>query len=52
MWDNHQMLGLLANSLFVLAALVASYSIGNWAINLPMFPLKEMRVSADRELDA
>ena len=46
MWDNHQMLGLLANSLFVLAALVASYSIGNWDINLPVFPLKEVRVSA------
>jgi cell division protein FtsQ len=45
MWDNHQMLGLLANSLVGLAALVATYFISKWAINLPVFPLKEVQVS-------
>jgi cell division protein FtsQ len=46
MWDNHQTLGLLANALFTVAALVAGYYIGKWAINLPLLPLKEVRVSA------
>ncbi|MDE2365374.1 MAG: cell division protein FtsQ/DivIB [Betaproteobacteria bacterium] len=45
MWDNHQMLGLLANSLFGLAALIAGYFISKWAITLPVFPLKVVSVS-------
>jgi cell division protein FtsQ len=46
MWDNHQMLGSLANSLFAFAALIASYYITKWAINLPLLPLKEISVSS------
>ncbi|SEK31782.1 cell division protein FtsQ/DivIB [Nitrosovibrio tenuis] len=46
MWDNHQMLGFLANSLFALAALIAGYFISKWAINLPVFPLKVVSVSS------
>ena len=41
MWDNHQALGSLANSLFALTALMASYFISKWIINLPLLPLKE-----------
>lgn len=46
MWDNHQILGLLANSLFALAALIAGYFISKWVINLPVFPLKVVSVSS------
>ena len=46
MWDNHQMLGSLANALFALAALVAAYFLGKWIINLPALPLKTVSVSS------
>ncbi|MDN5880986.1 MAG: cell division protein FtsQ/DivIB [Nitrosospira sp.] len=45
MWDNHHALDLLANSLFVLVALAAIYAASQWAAHLPVFPLKEVRVS-------
>ena len=46
MWDNHQMLGSLANALFALAALIAAYFLGKWVINLPILPLKAVSVSS------
>lgn len=46
MWDNHQALDLLASSLFTLVALMVLYAFSQWAINLPVFPLKEVSVSA------
>ena len=46
MWDNHQMLGSLANALFALTALVAAYFLGKWIINLPALPLKTVSVSS------
>lgn len=49
MWDNHQMLHLLANVLFTLAALAAAYVIGLWAINSPAFLLKEVIVSGSSD---
>lgn len=45
MWDNHHMLQLLANLLFVLVALAATYTIGSWVVNSPVFPLKQVIVS-------
>jgi cell division protein FtsQ len=45
MWDNHHTLQLLANLLFALAALAATYTIGSWAVNSSVFPLKEVSVS-------
>jgi cell division protein FtsQ len=44
MWDNHQSLDLLANWLFALAAVMATYLISYWAIHLPAFPLQEMNI--------
>ena len=46
MWDNHQTLDLLANWLFVLAALTAAYLISQWAVHLPLLPLNEVSVRA------
>lgn len=46
MWDNHQMLGSLANALFALAALIAGYLLSKWIINLPILPLKAVSVSS------
>src|SRR5690348_1610955 len=46
MWDNHQMLGSLANALFALAALIAAYFLSKWVINLPILPLKAVSVSS------
>jgi cell division protein FtsQ len=46
MWDNHQMLGLLANALLALAALIAAYFLSKWVINLPALPLKAVSVSS------
>lgn len=46
MWDNHQALDLLSSSLFVLVALMVLYTISQWTVNLPVFPLKEVSVSA------
>jgi cell division protein FtsQ len=46
MWDNHQALDLLSSSLFLLVALMVLYVISQWTVNLPMFPLKEVSVSA------
>lgn len=45
MWDNHHTLQLLANLLFALAALAATYTIGSWAVNSSVFPLKQVSVS-------
>lgn len=44
MWDNHQLLDLLANRLLALAAVMAIYLISYWAIHLPAFPLQEMNI--------
>jgi cell division protein FtsQ len=46
MWDNHQALDLLSSSLFFLVALMVLYAISQWTVNLPVFPLKEVSVSA------
>lgn len=46
MWDNHQVLDLLASTLFALVAMIALYGISQWTVNLPLFPLKEVSVSA------
>lgn len=51
MWDNHQMLHLLANLLLTLTALAAVYAIGLWAMNSPMFLLKEVAVSGSGSND-
>lgn len=45
MWDNHHILHLLANLLFALVALAATYTIGTWAVDAPVFPLKVISVS-------
>ena len=45
MWDNHHMLQLLANLLFALVALAATYTIGSWMVNSSVFPLKQVSVS-------
>ncbi len=45
MWDNHHTLQLLANLLFALAALAATYTIGSWAVNSSVFPLKQVSVN-------
>lgn len=45
MWDNHQALDLLANSLFVLVALMAAYTASQWALSLPVLPVKALSVS-------
>jgi len=45
MWDNHHTLQLLANLLLALVALAATYTIGSWAVNSSVFPLKEVSVS-------
>lgn len=44
MWDNHQALDLLANSLFVLVALMVIYAASQWALSLPVLPLKTVSV--------
>lgn len=46
MWDNHQALDLLASSLFALVTLAAIYAMSHWAVNLPVFPVKEVSVSS------
>jgi cell division protein FtsQ len=50
MWDNHQMLGSLANALFALAALIAAYFVCKWIINLPILPLKAVSVSSSDQI--
>ncbi|MEK7843171.1 MAG: FtsQ-type POTRA domain-containing protein, partial [Pseudomonadota bacterium] len=45
MWDNHHTLHLLANLLFAMVALAATYTIGSWAVNSSVFPLKQVSVS-------
>jgi len=44
MWDNHQALRWLANALFALVALLVVFKMGSWAVNSPVFPLKELSV--------
>ena len=44
MWDNHQALRWLADALFALVALLVIFNIGAWAVNSPVFPLKELSV--------
>ncbi|MDQ3186431.1 MAG: cell division protein FtsQ/DivIB [Pseudomonadota bacterium] len=46
MWDNHQALDLFASSLVALVALAAMYAMGHWAVNLPVFPVKEVSVGS------
>lgn len=49
MWDNHQALHLLANSLFLVAALAAAWTVLPWVVSTPVFPLKRISVTgADR----
>lgn len=50
MWDNHQTLRWLANALFALAALLAVFRMGAWAVNSPVFPLKELSVHGVRSV--
>lgn len=50
MWDNHQTLRWLANALFALAALVVVFKVGVWAVNSPVFPLKEVSVHGVRNV--
>ena len=50
MWDNHQTLRWLANALFALAALVVVFKVGVWAVNSPVFPLKEVSVHGVRSV--
>lgn len=45
MWHNHHTLHLLANLLFALAAIAATYTIGSWVVNSSVFPLKQVSVS-------
>ncbi len=52
MWDNHHALDLLASSLFVLVALTAVYAMSHWAVHLPVFPLKEVRVSGINSINS
>jgi cell division protein FtsQ len=50
MWDNHQALHLLANALFLLAVLMAGYTVFPWVVSTPVFPLKRISVtSADKQ---
>jgi cell division protein FtsQ len=46
MWDNHQALDFLASSLFAVTGLMVLYAINEWTVNSPVFPLKEVSVSA------
>ena len=45
MWDNHHALDLISNVLVVAAALTSAYYVSQWAVNLPVFPFKEINVS-------
>jgi cell division protein FtsQ len=45
MWDNHQALDLISNVLVVAAALTSGYYISQWAVNLPVFPFKQVNIS-------
>ncbi|PTR15210.1 MULTISPECIES: cell division protein FtsQ/DivIB [unclassified Nitrosospira] len=45
MWDNHQALDLISNVLIVAAALTSAYYISQWAVNLPVFPFKQIDIS-------
>jgi len=51
MWDNHRMLHILANGLFILAVLVAVFAIGPSVVNLPIFSLKEVSVGGISSID-
>lgn len=44
MWNNYQMLSLLANLMFAMVALAILYTINLRYIKLPVFPLKEISV--------
>jgi cell division protein FtsQ len=44
MWNNYQMLSLLANLMFVMVALAILYTINLRYLKLPVFPLKEISV--------
>ena len=46
MWDNHQALDLISNVLIVAAVLTSGYFISQWAVNLPIFPFKQVNVSS------
>jgi cell division protein FtsQ len=45
MWDNHQALDLISNVLVVAAVLTSGFYISQWAVNLPVFPFKQVSVS-------
>ena len=46
MWDNHQALDLHVELLIVAAVLTSGYFISQWAVNLPVFPFKQVNVSS------
>lgn len=46
MWDNHQALDFLASSLFTVTGLMVLYAVNEWMVNSPVFPLKEVSISA------
>ncbi|SFW20069.1 cell division protein FtsQ/DivIB [Nitrosovibrio sp. Nv17] len=48
MWDDHEVLDLVANSLYLLVVLSVAYVAGQWALRLPVLPLREI-VVVDRE---
>ncbi|SCY26315.1 cell division protein FtsQ/DivIB [Nitrosospira sp. Nsp13] len=49
MWDNHQALDLLANTLFVLVALMVAYTASQRALSLPVLPVKALSVNGSSD---
>ena len=45
MWDKPALLNGVANALFALAVLLALYAVAHYAVRLPFFPLREVRMS-------
>lgn len=47
MWDNAAALRMSANFLFALAACLLLYGTAHYVVHLPVFPLRDIRVSGD-----
>jgi cell division protein FtsQ len=45
MWDRPDMLNGLANALYAAAFLLVAFAAGHYAMRLPMFPLREVRIT-------
>ena len=45
MWDKPDALNLIANVLFAAAALLLAYGVLHFAMRLPFFPLREIRIT-------